>query len=89
MRNEPVHACGMYQRWLVEPLIELLRMKHCPERSGFHTTYLKWDLPSDATERLRPLMMVADLHDIGRSLPIVEAWIRALIDELRQELASD
>ena len=88
MRNEILHAYGMYQRWMVQPLIELLRMKYCPERSSFHTTYLMWDLPSDVAERLGPLMMVVTIEDIDRNLPVVEAWIRGLIDPLRQELAS-
>jgi len=89
MRNEPLHAYGMYQRWMVQPLIELLRMKHCPERSSFCTTYLMWDLPKEVTERLGPLMMAAEIRDIDRNLPIVGAWIRALIDDLRQERPSN
>jgi len=88
LRNEPLHAYGFYQRWMVQPLIELLRMKHCPERSSFQTTYLMWDLPSDVTKRLGPLMMIAGIEDIDRGVPIVEAWIRTLIDQLRQELTS-
>lgn len=82
LRNEPLHAFGTYQRWMIQPLIELLRLKHCPQRSSFHTTYLLWDLPPDVTERLAPLMMAADIGDIDRNLSAVRKWIQELLDLL-------
>ncbi len=88
LRNEPLHALGAYQRWIIHPLIELLRMKHCPGRSSFHTTYLMYDLPSSVTEKLAPLMMTDGMEAIARKLPLASAWISELIEQLRQESAS-
>ena len=35
-RGSTLHAFDAYQARLIRPLVELLRIKHCPERSGYH-----------------------------------------------------
>jgi hypothetical protein len=83
LRKQPLHAFGFYQRWMIQPLVELLRMKYCPQRSSFHMTYLMWDLPSAVTAELELLIMVKTSEEIERNLPRVAAWIQELLDELR------
>jgi predicted nucleotidyltransferase len=83
-RGHALHAYGDYQRFMVRPLIELLRLKHCPERSSFQTTYITWDLPREVLERLESLVMVSGLEEMAENLPAISAWIRALIGELRE-----
>ena len=81
LRGNLLHAYGEYQRGMVRPLIELLRLKYCPARSSFQTTYIGWDLPSNIVARLEPLVMPRGIEDIRRNLPIVQAWTHELLRE--------
>jgi hypothetical protein len=86
-RGDLLQAFGEYQRFMVRPLIELLRAKHCPQRSSWQTTSITWDLPPDINQRLRGLVVVADIAAMRAQLAIVTAWKRALIEELRTILS--
>ena len=81
-RGSTLHAFDAYQTHLIRPLVELLRIKHCPERSSDHLAYVQWDLPTEITARLEPLVMVSTLSDLEKSLPIVDEWTKDLIREL-------
>lgn len=67
---------------MIRPLIDLLRIKHCPQRSSWQTTYIAWDLPADINERLRPLVMANSLEQMSAHLPVILAWGKQLIHEL-------
>ena len=81
-RGNTLHAFQEYQARLIGPLVELLRIKHCPERSGHRLAYIQWDLPSEIAVRLEPLVMVSTLSDLEASVPIVDRWTRDLLSEL-------
>jgi len=84
LRQNVLHCYGEYQRGLVRPLIELLRIKYCPARSSFQTTYIEWDLPAECVRRLEPLILVRGLDEMEENLPILQNWIRELTVELRE-----
>ena len=44
-RGHALHALGEYHRSILRPLVELLRIRHCPQRNSFYFTYAHWDLP--------------------------------------------
>jgi predicted nucleotidyltransferase len=82
LRGHALHAYGEYQRSMIRPLIELLRIKHCPQRSSWHTTYIAWDLPAEVNERLRSLVMVSSLEQMDRNLAVVQSWVVSLLQDL-------
>ena len=85
-RGNTLHAFDAYQTRLIRPLVELLRIKHCPERISHHLAYVQWDLPTEITARLEPLVMVSTLSNLEKSLPIVDEWTRNLLLELSTSL---
>ena len=87
-RGNSLHAFGAYQTGLIRPLVELLRIKYCPERSSHHLAHVQWDLPAEITARLEPLVMVSTLSDLEKSLSIVDEWTRDLLRELSTSLAA-
>jgi hypothetical protein len=89
LRGNVLQAYGEYQRSMIRPLIELLRAKHCPQRSSWHTTYISWDLPAEVNERLKPLVLVSDAQEMRKNLPIITAWKQTLIEELRKTYGVD
>jgi hypothetical protein len=60
-RGHDLEALAYYQSFTLRPLVELLRIRHVPERHGFFLRYVDHDLPPEVVARLRPLAFVADL----------------------------
>ena len=60
-REHDLEAMAYYQSFTLRPLVELLRIVHCPERHGFFARYVDHDLPADVVTTLRPLFFVRDL----------------------------
>ena len=83
-RGLVAEAAVAYQDYTYRPLIELLRIRHCPERFDFGARYLDRDLPAE----LRVEVEALALPD---SLAAVEAFrsrAQALFDATLAELDS-
>lgn len=55
-RGELAEATALHLRFAVAPLVDLLRMEHCPARHDFGLRYLDTDLPPGYDERIRDLL---------------------------------
>lgn len=59
-RGNAIEALAFYQGLTLRPLVEALRLRHCPVRYNFHTRYVYYDLPAQVVRRLEPFFFVAD-----------------------------
>jgi len=83
LRGRAVEALHFYQSMTIRPLVEALRLLHCPVRRGFSVRYLARDLPPDVVQRLEVLSFVVDLHDLTDKHAQAQAWfweVMALLD---------
>jgi len=80
-RGDEVEAIAFHLGYAINPLVRLLRIKHCPARHDFGLRYLGTDLPPGYAER------VAALLD-GESLKARSDATFAWQDELLVELAT-
>lgn len=55
-RDHPAEAVALYLRFALAPLVQLLRVRHCPWRHDFGLRYLRTDLPADVAERVHALV---------------------------------
>ena len=78
-RGELAEAHTFYLRFAFTPLVELLRMEHCPARHDFGLRYLDSDLPAGCAERLHELLPGPDL---GNRATQVFAWTDELLARL-------
>ncbi|MDT8998666.1 hypothetical protein RQP53_05215 [Paucibacter sp. APW11] len=74
LRGRAVEALQFYQAMSLRPLVEALRLLHCPARRGFGLRYLARDLPAEVHQRLIPLAFVRDLDDLALKHEAVQAW---------------
>lgn len=74
LRGRAVEALQFYQGMTVRPLVEALRLLHCPQRRIFGLRYLARDLPAEVVARIEPLMFVADLSDLERKHEQAQQW---------------
>lgn len=65
-RGLSVEAASFYSRFALQPLVELLRMRHAPERYDFGLRYLDRDLPGDVHAFVRGLAFPKDADDCER-----------------------
>ena len=55
-RGDLAEATSLHLRFAVEPLVRLLRIRHCPARHDFGLRYLRTDLPDGMAERVEALL---------------------------------
>jgi predicted nucleotidyltransferase len=60
-RGDLAEATTLHLRLAVEPLVRLLRIRHCPARHDFGLRYLRTDLPAGMAERVEALLPGPDL----------------------------
>jgi hypothetical protein len=54
-RGNHIEAMFFYLGQTYRPLVEVLRMKYCPQRYTYATRYVYYDVPSDVVKRLEGL----------------------------------
>jgi hypothetical protein len=64
LRGDEIEAVTWYFNFVLRPLIEVLRMKHCPARYDFSYRYTTIDLPADVVATLRELHRVNGCKEI-------------------------
>lgn len=84
-RGRAVEALTFYQSMTLRPLMEALRLLHCPARRVFGPRYLARDLPADVCQRLERLSFVRDLDDLAVQHAQAEAWFHDCLAVLRRE----
>ena len=86
-RREFLEAFGYYQRWLLEPLIEVLRMQYTPLHPDYYIVHISRHLPSPVLRRLEALFQVNSIAEIERkhkeALTFFEETVAALTSEMK------
>ncbi len=82
LRGRAVEALHFYQAMTVRPLVEALRLLHCPERRVFGVRHLARDLPADVCRRIEALSFVRDLDDLALKHAEAQAWFAECIAAL-------
>jgi predicted nucleotidyltransferase len=78
-RGDEVEAQAFHFGYGVNPLVRLLRIKHCPARHDFGLRYLRTDLPAGHAERVAALL---DGDDLQARADATFAWQDELLAEL-------
>jgi hypothetical protein len=78
-RGDEVEAVAFHLGYGINPLVRLLRIKHCPARHDFGLRYLGTDLPAGYAARVAALLPGPDLAERARA---TFAWQDELLAEL-------
>lgn len=77
-RNDFLEAMGYYNTEILEPLVELIRIKYQPLKREFYLKHIQRDLPADIVKRLEPLFQVNSVEDIKKNLDLANQWFEEL-----------
>jgi predicted nucleotidyltransferase len=81
-RGRAVDALMFYQSWTLRPLVEALRLLHCPQRRVFGLRYLARDLPAEACAEVEALAFVRDLDDLAVKHERARRWFDRCMERL-------
>ena len=85
-RGRPFDAFGFYQRFVVDNLVALARMKHDPNRHDYGFRYLGFDLPQDLLEEIEACCYVGSLDELAIRFEVAKDLISGLLEDLEREL---
>lgn len=63
-RHNYLEAMAFYNAWTLRPLLEVLRIRYCPDRFDFFSRYVYYDLPKDVMAQVEPLYYVSNPDDL-------------------------
>lgn len=78
-RGLPVDAWHFYHTLALRPLIDLLRIVHCPERFDYGPRYLRDDLPAADYQRVCRLAYPRDVNEIPRCMDEINGLVAMLL----------
>jgi len=73
-RGNTLEALDYYRAFVLNPLVEVLRMRHGPLHYSFGTRYVHRELPGEVIARLERLAYVADAVDLRTKFAEGSAW---------------
>jgi predicted nucleotidyltransferase len=86
-RGRPFDAFGFYQRFVVDNLVALARIKHDPNRHDYGFRYLSFDIPQGLLEEIEACCYVSSLDDLAIRFEVAKELISGLLEDLEKELA--
>jgi predicted nucleotidyltransferase len=81
-RGQGLEALSYYLECILEPLVQVLRLRHTPEKIEYGFKHLDNDLPAEAVKRLELLTKVTSLGDLEAKMYQAVAWLEATVKEL-------
>jgi hypothetical protein len=76
-RGHFLEALAYYRRFVLEPLVELLRLQHAPHKSDYGLKHIHRDLLPDIVRKLETLHSVTSCEDIGSRMAAAAAMFNA------------
>jgi hypothetical protein len=77
-RGRILDALGFYRSLVLDPIVHVLRIRHCPARHDFAWRYLDRDVPREPLERLRSLAFpTADT--LAENSRLAQDWLDELL----------
>jgi predicted nucleotidyltransferase len=80
-----IEALSFYYGFSLRPLVELLRIRYCPQRYNFYTRYIHYDLPHSTVTELEDLYFVRDAEAILDKQRRVQEWFQREMENLQWE----
>lgn len=77
-RGQFMDALHNYQFWLVEPVIELARIKYAPLKISYGLKHGSRDLPKDVVVAIESLYTIASLENLQDKIKEVKVLVRKL-----------
>ena len=85
-RNQYLEAYAYYNRYVLEPLIDLLQLIHTPAYADYYLIHISRHIPGQDRERLEFFAQIASLEDMEAKIPQAAEWFDELAERLEHGL---
>jgi predicted nucleotidyltransferase len=85
-RGKIVEAMGYYNKFVLAPLIELLRIKYKPVNHDYYIVSFSKHLPHDVVKEVEQLFFISSLEDLSEKLAKVYDWFFAVLPGVKEAL---
>jgi len=84
-RGRFLEAWAYYNRYVLEPLIDLLRAIYTPANTDYYLIHISHHIPKEELKRLEYFAQNATLADLDKKIPEAELWYTELTKELEEQ----
>ena len=82
LRGQYLEAYAYYNKYVFEPLIDLLRIIYTPANSDYYLIHISHHLPQEQIKKLEYFAQIASVEDIALKLPQAQKWFNELLEKL-------
>ena len=82
MRGQYLEAYAFYNRYVLEPLIDLLRIIYTPANTDYYLIHISQHIPKESSQKLEYFAQLSSLEDIAERIPQAEKWFDELFERL-------
>lgn len=83
-RGMYLEAYAYYNKYVLEPLIHVLRMIYTPAHAHYYLIHISQHLPKFEVQRLEFFAQISTLKDIEDRIPLAEIWFSELVGRLKE-----
>lgn len=83
-RGMYLEAYAYYNKYVLEPLIHVLRMIYTPAHAHYYLIHISQHLPKIEVEKLQFFAQISTLKDIEDRIPLAEVWFSELVEKLKE-----
>lgn len=81
-REQYAEAYAYYNRYVVEPLINLLRLRYTPAHVQYYLIHISSHIPKEEIKKLEDFIKVGSLEDINNNIKKAQVWFKQLLEEI-------
>lgn len=78
-RGNYLEAYAYYNKYVLEPLITLLRLIHTPYHADYYLVHISQHIPESELRKLEFFAKVSALEDVEQRVPLAQDWFRELV----------
>jgi len=84
-RGHYLEAYAYYNRYVLEPLIDLLRLIYTPANADYYLVHISHHIPDSKLKRLEYFTLITSLDAMENRLPEAKVWFEEMIKELENK----
>lgn len=80
-----LEAYAYYNRYVFEPLVDLLRLIYTPANADYYLVHISHHIPDDKLKRLEYFAQINSLEAMEKRIPEAEDWFKELVEEVESK----
>lgn len=85
LRGQYLEAYAYYNRYVLEPLIDILRLIYTPAHVDYYLVHISQHIPKEDLKKLEYFAQLTSLDDISERIPLAEKWFNELLEKLERK----